>query len=99
MLLLNIGVKFENEYFTIIDKYMATPINDTRTHEEHHTRTCRYIFKLLPTLTVERLSITTTVNDNIHELCIHELYVDSNYIRLQAINAPIEQLSTRVLST
>ena len=64
-------------YFTIIDKYMASPINDKRTHEEHHTR--RYIFKLLLTLTVDRLSITTTVNDNIHELCTNKLYGDSNY--------------------
>ena len=24
-------------YFTIADKYMASPINDKRTHEEHHT--------------------------------------------------------------
>ena len=74
-------------YFTIIDKYMASPINDKQTHEEHHTHI--YIFKLLLTLTVDRLSITTTVNDNINELCIHELYGDRN---LQAINAPIEQL-------
>ena len=50
---------------------MASPINDKRTHEEHYTR--RYIVQLLLTLTVERLSITTTVNDNIHELYFHEL--------------------------
>ena len=59
---------------------MASPINDKRTHEEQHTR--RDIFKLLLSLTVDRLSITTastTVNYNIHELCTHELYGDSNY--------------------
>ena len=77
---------------------MASPINDKRTHKEHHIR--RYIFKLLLTLTVDRLSITTTVNDNIQELCIHDelyvclLYGDSNQSRLQAINALIEQLIT-----
>ena len=58
-------------YFTIIDNYMASPINDKRIHEEHYTR--RYISKLLLTLTVDRLSITT-VNDNIHELCIFPLF-------------------------
>ena len=32
-------------YFAIIDTYMASPINDKRTYEEHHTR--RYILKLI----------------------------------------------------
>ena len=67
---------------------MASPINDKRTHEEQHTR--RYVFQFLVALTVDKLSITTTVtismnymetviiitemkltttvNDNIHEL-------------------------------
>ena len=66
-------------YFTIIDNYMASPINDKRTNEEHYTRRYISIVKLLLTLTVDRLSIITTVNDNIHELYIHELYEISNY--------------------
>ena len=46
-------------YFNIIDKYMALTINANRTHEELHIR--RYVFQLLLALTVDRLSITTTV--------------------------------------
>ena len=46
-------------YFTIIDKYMASPINDKRTHEEHHTRRYIHVLKLLLTLTADRLGTST----------------------------------------
>ena len=68
-------------YFTIIDKFMASPINDKRTHEEHHTR--RYIFKEREHFTMEGQSgqkehFLILINDLlilINDLLINDLLI------------------------
>ena len=59
-------------YFTTIDKYMASPINDKRTHEEQHIRI--YIYFLIAAGTDSWQTVNNNNCDN-----IHELYGDSNY--------------------